>query len=66
MTIIDWLLLYFLIGFVISWVGSNDYKPPIKSAEWHLELLGVLLWPVVMTLVVVGVCRGERLRRIRR
>lgn len=47
-----WLLAYLLVGFVISWVGSNVLSAKPNPAGWAWELAAVLLWPVTILIVI--------------
>jgi len=53
------LLGYLLVGFVVSWVGSNVFRHTSDNS-WPWELASVLLWPLTIVLAVVSAYKRHR------
>jgi len=55
---LDWVLIYFLVGFILHFVGSVLHCE--RKSEWTWELVATLGWPIA---VVAGLMTSAIDRR---
>ena len=46
-----WSLLYLLVGFVLSWVGTHIGKAESDNS-WPWELAAVVFWPITIVITL--------------